>query len=175
MQNMWRELRSGPKVPDIVYAIVEIPKGSRNKYEYQKANGVIFLDRVLYSSLHYPGDYGKRANDEVFLAVQIETAAGLENVEAIMAVDGVDATLIGPADLALTIGAPIGSEAHDAAIRRVLKACQQHGKIPGMFAATTEIARKWINEGYLFVTVSADLSLIKLGAEAMLHDLDDLL
>ena len=58
MQNMWRELRSGPQVPDIVYSIVEIPKGSRNKYEYQKANGVIFLDRVLYSSLHYPGDYG---------------------------------------------------------------------------------------------------------------------
>ena len=58
MQNIWRELRSGPKVPDIVYTIVEIPKGSRNKYEYQKANGVIFLYRVLYSSLHYPGDYG---------------------------------------------------------------------------------------------------------------------
>lgn len=58
MQNLWRELRSGPNVPEVVYTIVEIPKGSRNKYEYQKANGVIFLDRVLYSSLHYPGDYG---------------------------------------------------------------------------------------------------------------------
>ena len=58
MQNLWRELRSGPDVPHVVYTIVEIPKGSRNKYEYQKANGVIFLDRVLYSSLHYPGDYG---------------------------------------------------------------------------------------------------------------------
>ena len=58
MQNIWRELRSGPDVPHVVYTIVEIPKGSRNKYEYQKANGVIFLDRVLYSSLHYPGDYG---------------------------------------------------------------------------------------------------------------------
>jgi inorganic pyrophosphatase len=58
MQNIWRELRSGPDVPNVVYTIVEIPKGSRNKYEYQKANGVIFLDRVLYSSLHYPGDYG---------------------------------------------------------------------------------------------------------------------
>ncbi|MFZ2489729.1 MAG: inorganic diphosphatase [Anaerolineae bacterium] len=58
MQNVWRELRTGPKVPDVVYVIVEIPKGSRNKYEYQKANGVIFLDRVLYSSMVYPGDYG---------------------------------------------------------------------------------------------------------------------
>lgn len=58
MQNLWRELRTGPQVPDVIYAIVEIPKGSRNKYEYQKANGVIFLDRVLYSSMVYPGDYG---------------------------------------------------------------------------------------------------------------------
>ncbi len=58
MQNLWRELRPGPKVPETVYMIVEIPKGSRNKYEYNKENGVIVLDRVLYSSLHYPGDYG---------------------------------------------------------------------------------------------------------------------
>ncbi|MCS6845634.1 MAG: inorganic diphosphatase [Caldilineales bacterium] len=58
MQNLWRELRTGPQVPEVIYAIVEIPKGSRNKYEYQKVNGVIFLDRVLYSSMVYPGDYG---------------------------------------------------------------------------------------------------------------------
>ncbi len=58
MQNIWRELRTGPDVPEVIYVIVEIPKGSRNKYEYQKANGVIFLDRVLYSSMVYPGDYG---------------------------------------------------------------------------------------------------------------------
>ena len=51
-------LRPGPKVPEVVYAIIEIPKGSRNKYEYNKENGVIVLDRVLYSSMHYPGDYG---------------------------------------------------------------------------------------------------------------------
>ena len=58
MQNLWRELRPGPKIPDVVYTIVEIPKGSRNKYEYNKENGVIVLDRVLYSSMQYPGDYG---------------------------------------------------------------------------------------------------------------------
>lgn len=58
MQNLWRELRSGPNAPDLVYVIVEIPKGSRNKYEYNKDRGVIKLDRVLYSSVSYPGDYG---------------------------------------------------------------------------------------------------------------------
>lgn len=56
--NLWRELRVGPKWPEIINVIVEIPKGSRNKFEYDKRNGVIKLNRVLYSSLYYPGDYG---------------------------------------------------------------------------------------------------------------------
>ncbi len=56
--NLWRELAAGPKIPDTIYVIVEIPKGSRNKFEYGKELGVIKLDRVLFSSLHYPGDYG---------------------------------------------------------------------------------------------------------------------
>jgi inorganic pyrophosphatase len=56
--NLWHSVVSGPKPPDIIYAVVEVPKGSRNKYEYSKKAGVIKLDRVLYSSLHYPGDYG---------------------------------------------------------------------------------------------------------------------
>ena len=41
-----------------VDAIVEIPRGSRNKYEFDPASGSIRLDRVLFSSVHYPGDYG---------------------------------------------------------------------------------------------------------------------
>ncbi|MCC6905911.1 MAG: inorganic diphosphatase [Anaerolineae bacterium] len=59
--NLWHELPPGPGSPEsleTVYTIVEIPKGSRNKYEYHKQAGIIKLDRVLYSSLYYPGDYG---------------------------------------------------------------------------------------------------------------------
>lgn len=41
-----------------IEAIIEIPRGSRNKYEFDEATGVIRLDRVLYSSVHYPADYG---------------------------------------------------------------------------------------------------------------------
>ncbi len=58
MPNLWKELPAGTNVPDIVNVVVEIPKGSRNKYEYDKETGAIVLDRVLYSSIHYPGDYG---------------------------------------------------------------------------------------------------------------------
>jgi inorganic pyrophosphatase len=56
--NLWHRLPSGPHIPHTVYCIVEIPKGSRNKYEYSKSAGIIKLDRVLYSSMHYPSDYG---------------------------------------------------------------------------------------------------------------------
>ena len=56
--HLWHDLPPGPNPPDTIYAVIEVPKGSRNKYEYSKRAGVIKLDRVLYSSLHYPGDYG---------------------------------------------------------------------------------------------------------------------
>jgi inorganic pyrophosphatase len=56
--NLWHDLSSGPKLPHIVHAVIEVPKGNRNKYEYSKKAGVIKLDRVLYSPVVYPGDYG---------------------------------------------------------------------------------------------------------------------
>jgi len=56
--NLWRELSPGPAWPKVVYVVVEIPKRSRNKYEYDEEGGFMKLDRVLFSSLHYPGDYG---------------------------------------------------------------------------------------------------------------------
>jgi inorganic pyrophosphatase len=43
---------------DVIEVKVEIPRGSRNKYEFDKERGVFVLDRVLYSSVHYPTDYG---------------------------------------------------------------------------------------------------------------------
>ncbi|MBU0691481.1 inorganic diphosphatase [bacterium] len=52
------ELPPGPKPPAEIAVIVEVPKGSRNKYEYDKHLGVIYMDRRLFSPVHYPGDYG---------------------------------------------------------------------------------------------------------------------
>ncbi len=49
---------AGPNIPQVVNAIVEIPKGRRSKFEVCKETGLIKLDRYLYSSAHYPGDYG---------------------------------------------------------------------------------------------------------------------
>jgi inorganic pyrophosphatase len=54
----WHDLPAGSSPPDDLNVVVEIPRGSRNKYELDKKTGMFRLDRVLYSSVHYPGDYG---------------------------------------------------------------------------------------------------------------------
>lgn len=56
--NLWHDVTVGDKVPEIVNTIIEIPKGSNNKYEIDKETGLIALDRANYSSAPYPFDYG---------------------------------------------------------------------------------------------------------------------
>jgi len=58
LTNLWRDLPSGPDPPKRIYTIVEVPNGVSNKYEYDIDLGVFRLDRVLYSALYFPGDYG---------------------------------------------------------------------------------------------------------------------
>lgn len=58
MINVWRDITPGLNPPTSVTAVIEIPAKSRNKYELDKETGLIKLDRVLYSAVHYPGDYG---------------------------------------------------------------------------------------------------------------------
>jgi inorganic pyrophosphatase len=56
--NPWHHVPIGSKQPDIVQAIIEIPKGSKAKYEMDKETGMLRLDRVLFSSVYYPANYG---------------------------------------------------------------------------------------------------------------------
>lgn len=58
IKHPWHEVESGIQAPAIVNAIIEIPKGSKAKYEVDKASGLLKLDRVLFSSVQYPTHYG---------------------------------------------------------------------------------------------------------------------
>lgn len=58
MKDLWKDVPAGEDVPEVVNAVVEIPEGSKNKYEYSKEYGGYKLDRVLHSTVFYPGDYG---------------------------------------------------------------------------------------------------------------------
>jgi len=56
--NLWHDLALGDKAPEEFNVVIEIPRGSSNKYEVDKDSGLIKLDRVFYSPFYYPTDYG---------------------------------------------------------------------------------------------------------------------
>jgi len=56
--NIWHDLRPDRIKPDDFIAVIEITKGSKKKYELDKETGMILLDRILYTSTHYPANYG---------------------------------------------------------------------------------------------------------------------
>jgi inorganic pyrophosphatase len=57
-KNPWHDVTFGENAPSVVNGIIEIPKGSRAKYELDKDSGMLILDRVLFSSVYYPANYG---------------------------------------------------------------------------------------------------------------------
>jgi inorganic pyrophosphatase len=56
--NPWHDVSAGNLTPELVTAVIEIPKSSKNKYELDKESGLLKVDRVLFSSVHYPANYG---------------------------------------------------------------------------------------------------------------------
>lgn len=58
MTNPWHNVDIGDNIPEEVRCIIEIPKNTRAKYELDKESGLLILDRVIYSSMHYPENYG---------------------------------------------------------------------------------------------------------------------
>lgn len=56
--NPWHDVSIGKDAPELFSAIIEVPKGSKNKYELDKESGLIKVDRVLFSAVHYPANYG---------------------------------------------------------------------------------------------------------------------
>ena len=58
MLHPWHGVDKGVEAPNIVTALIEVPKGSNTKYELDKLSGLLKVDRILYSAVHYPANYG---------------------------------------------------------------------------------------------------------------------
>lgn len=107
----------------------------------------------------------EEADAGTVVAVMVETAEGLANVEAIAAVPGLDAIYVGPNDLALGTGHGRGTYAdtpavHDA-VDRVVAACRTHGIAAGLHCSTPEMAAYWAARGVQMLTVATDTSLVR--------------
>lgn len=104
-------------------------------------------------------DYDRTAGDEVFVIAQVESATGLEHVEEICAVEGIDATLVGPADLAASLG-HLGDPGHAdvrAAVLDVIQRTTTAGLPAGVYAPDPAFARSCVDAGARFVLVGADV------------------
>ena len=107
-------------------------------------------------------DYAKRAEEEICLLVQIETRAGLDNLEAIARTDGVDGVFIGPADLAAGLG-HLGEQGHpevQTAIQDGIRRIRACGKGAGILATDEASTRRYIEWGTTFTAVGLDVMVL---------------
>ncbi len=116
-------------------------------------------------------DYLETANDQVCVLIQIETVTGVENLDAILEVDGVDGIFIGPADLSASMG-HLGDPGHDD-VQKVIESCiakiVRAGKAPGILIGDKQLASRYIELGAMFVGVGTDTGLL-LNASAALAE-----
>lgn len=115
-------------------------------------------------------DYLATAHLGLTVIVQIESRAGLEAIDAIAGVEGVDALFVGPADLAASLG-HLGNPGHaevQQAIAQAKARIDAAGKPAGIFATSPEDARRRGEEGFSFISIGTDIGLLARGAAALL-------
>ena len=115
--------------------------------------------------------YTAVANRETLALAMIETAGAMDNLEAILGIEGLDGVFVGPSDLSIALSGtgtwdPQGSTA-DAAIRRIAEAALSAGKIAAIYAAGVDEARRYRAHGYALVCVGSDIGIFKAAAAAL--------
>ena len=124
-------------------------------------------------ALLYGGaDYPTHANDTVVRFAMIETAQALDNLDAILSVEGLDAIYIGPSDLSLALGCrPVFDDVDPPvaqAIDHILERATAHGLEAGVHNGIAEGALARIAKGFRFVTVGSDARLMAAGSQQVL-------
>jgi 4-hydroxy-2-oxoheptanedioate aldolase len=107
-------------------------------------------------------DYFEKADKEICIIVQIEERLGLQNIESIAAVEGIDGLFIGPSDLAASLG-HLGNPRHPevcSAIEDAMKRIAGTGKAAGILAPIEADARHWLGLGCIILAVGGDLFLL---------------
>ena len=134
------------------------------RYPPQGIRGVAGWNRACRFG---PGfeDYFSQANENLLTIVQIETAEAVKNIEAIVAVDGVDVVFVGPTDLSVGMGIPrqfdhpMMTEAYE----KVIAACRKFGKSAGILLLNPDPIEQRLDQGFRFIALGSDGQLIANG------------
>jgi len=114
-------------------------------------------------------EYWRALDDEIFLALQVESPQAVALAGEIAAIDGVDCVFVGPNDLAVNMGR-IG-EAHTPAVQAVIGSViapvKAAGKAPGVLDFNADNAKRWLEAGFDFVAVGSDTSLLVSGVNSL--------
>jgi 4-hydroxy-2-oxoheptanedioate aldolase len=124
------------------------------------------------ATLYGGPDYPQHADATIVRFAMIETAQALDNLDAILSVEGLDAIYIGPSDLSLALGCrPVFDDVDPPvaqAIDHILERAKAHGLVAGIHNGTPESALARIAKGFQFTTVSSDARLIAAGSQQVL-------
>jgi 4-hydroxy-2-oxoheptanedioate aldolase len=154
-------VQSAKEAQAAVAAMRYAPEGIRGVSTITRATG---FGRVK--------NYMQDAASQLCLLVQIESVAGLEALEEIAAVDGVDGIFIGPADLAASLGYPGQNDHPDvkAAVEGAIKRIKACGKPAGVLTLDTTYAKRLIATGTTFTAVGLDATLLVRATEALAQE-----
>jgi 4-hydroxy-2-oxoheptanedioate aldolase len=126
---------------------------------------------LLYGGADYPA----KANETIVRFAMIETAQALDNLDAILSVEGLDAIYIGPSDLSLALGCkPQFDDVEPKvaqAIDHIVARAKAHGVVAGIHNGRSDVAKARIARGFRFVTVSSDARLIAAGSQQVLSEM----
>ena len=118
--------------------------------------------------------YFPRANEDTIVVAQIETKGAVENMEEILSVEGVDASLVGINDLSISLGINPPDASHPTVVQAIetqIKLCKKYGKSAGLHLVDMERLAGWIKNGINLAALHTDVSLIKTTAQAALSAL----
>lgn len=158
-------VESAEQARELVRAVTYPPKGIRGV-------GSALARASRWNSVH---GYLDKADDEICLLVQIENKQGLENLDAIAEVEGVDGVFIGPADLSAAMGHR-GNPGHpevQAAIEDAIVRVRKAGKAAGILSADEKLARRYLELGATFVAVGVDTTVLMRGLQSLIGRFKD--
>jgi 2-keto-3-deoxy-L-rhamnonate aldolase RhmA len=122
---------------------------------------------------YYADEYLRRANDELLTVVQVETEQAVAHAPETAALDGVDVLFIGPTDLSLNMGIPqqLDAPKFRDGVARVVAAARNAGKAAGILLASPAQVPRAVDDGFTFVALSSDGSMVAAGMKAALEAL----
>lgn len=124
------------------------------------------------ASLYAGADYAVHANCTVLAFAMIETAQALDNLDAILAVEGLEAIYVGPSDLSLALGCkPVFDDVEPKvaqALAHIAERARAHGVVAGVHCGRADVAQQRVDLGYRFVTIGSDTRILANGAQDLL-------